>query len=82
MVVLRRHTLCSSQGVGTIDHRKHDADVMERVLGLSNDAERERGHTMVVSIDSRPWVAGSTISEVQLTVGAVGDDEDDFPHGR
>lgn len=56
--------------VGAIDRRKHDIDVIERVLGGIQDESVSRGsHTEVVDIDARPWLGGFTTSAVQLTVG-------------
>jgi hypothetical protein len=55
--------------VADIDRRKHDVDVMERVLGSAADADRQdEVHTDVVDITIRPWLAGATTSAVQVTV--------------
>jgi hypothetical protein len=56
--------------MGVIDRRKHDIDVMERVLGGIQDEPVSQGpHTGVVDIDARPWVGGFTTSAVQMTIG-------------
>jgi hypothetical protein len=51
----------------SLDRKKHDFDVMERVLGAVRD-EDEGSRTDVVSVDVKPWIAGVTSSVVQLTV--------------
>jgi hypothetical protein len=58
------------EGVGAIDRKKHEIDIMERVLG----APKEEGddpvlHTEVLDLSVRPWLGGTTTSAVQLTVG-------------
>ena len=59
--------------MAAIDRRKHDIDVIERVLGGIQDEPVGRGsHTEVVDIDARPWVGGVTTSAVQLTIGIGG----------
>ena len=56
--------------MGSIDRRKHDIDVIERVLGGIQDEPVGPGsHTEVVDIDARPWFGGVTTSTVQLTIG-------------
>ena len=55
--------------MGAIDRRKHDIDVMERVLGGARDEfGASEPHTEVVDIGIHPWLAGSTTSVVQVTV--------------
>ena len=56
--------------MAAIDRRKHDIDVIERVLGGIQDVPVSRGsHTEVVDVDARPWFGGVTTSSVQLTIG-------------
>lgn len=58
----------------SLDRRKNDFDVMERVLGTVRDDD-SAPHSNVVSVDVRPGVIASTESAIQLTV--VGRDDDD-----
>jgi hypothetical protein len=57
----------------TLDQKKHDFDVMERVLGAVRD-EEDAPESEVVRLDVRPWFAGTTSSVVQLTVNRGDDD--------
>ena len=63
----------------SLDRRKNDFDVMERVLGQVRDDEHAP-HTDVVSLEVRPGVITSTESAVQVTVGR--DDEDERRRDR
>ena len=57
--------------MGAIDRRKHDIDVMERVLGTARDPEEtDAPYTEVVELGISPWMAGTARSAIQLTVGA------------
>jgi hypothetical protein len=57
--------------MAAIDRRKHDIDVIERVLGGARDRADDDGpQTEVVESDVRPWLAGTTSTSVQVTVGA------------
>ena len=47
----------------------HDSDVMERVLGVDAMDDRDEVHSEVVDVGARPWLAGVTLSAVQVTVG-------------
>ncbi len=65
--------MCSIQGMADLDRKKHDVDVIERVLG----GVRERvgppaGSTRLISVDI-PWEGGSARSTVELTVGLESD---------
>ena len=63
-----------------IDRRKHEVDVIERVLGSTADGDRQHEvHTDVVDIAIRPWLAGTTTAAVQVTVGGVLPERDDSP---
>ena len=65
--------------MGAIDRRKHDIDVMERVLG-AHETESENGsHTEVVDLGVRPWLAGVTTSVVQVTVSGSPPDVSEPP---
>jgi hypothetical protein len=48
-----------------LDRKKHDFDVMERVLGVDEESGVK---TDVVDVEVRPWIGGSTTSVVQLTI--------------
>ena len=52
-----------------IDRKKHYVDVMERVLGPARDSADM--HTDMVSLEERPWLAGTTTSAVEVRVGGV-----------
>jgi hypothetical protein len=54
-----------------IDRRTQDSDVMERVLGIDTTPDAPDVRTEVIDISVRPWMAGTTVSAVQLTVGAM-----------
>ncbi|HTM04624.1 MAG TPA: hypothetical protein VL173_14035 [Vicinamibacterales bacterium] len=60
-------TECAAFTGVSLDRKKHDFDVMERVLGAVRDHD-VGSHTDVVSVDIKPWTAGVTSSVVQLTV--------------
>jgi hypothetical protein len=47
-----------------------DADVMERVLGIDEPAGDDV-RTEVIELAVLPWLAGVTVSAVQLTVGGI-----------
>ena len=48
---------------------------MERVLQAAHDPEEgHEGHTEVVDLGVRPWIAGTTASAVQMTIGGVTSD--------
>jgi hypothetical protein len=52
--------------MGDVDRRKHDVDVIERVLGsLRETADR---YTPLMDVET-PWLGGSTHSTVEMTVG-------------
>jgi hypothetical protein len=46
---------------------KHESDVMEHVF-LGVRTSRERREARVISLDGRPWLAGVTLSAVQISV--------------
>jgi hypothetical protein len=55
--------------MGDLDRRKHDVDIIERVLGGIRDSGGEAdGHARVIDLDV-PWVSGSSHSTLELTVG-------------
>jgi hypothetical protein len=69
--------------MGTIDRKKHDIDVVERVLGQGDDEVGERdGRTEVISVDVRPGFVSSTSSSSQITVGALAPPDHDRERGR
>lgn len=55
---------------------------MERVLNLGGEPPSDAAHTRVVSVDERPWIAGSTVSEIEVMVGGMVSDEDEPPRRR
>ena len=65
--------------MGAIDRRKHDVDVMERVLGNAREPLDGDAYTEVVDLGIRPWLGGTTLTAVQLTVGAERRDEKPRP---
>lgn len=66
-----------------IDRRKHDIDVIERVLGGARDPlGGPDPSTDVVDLGTQPWLAGETTTAVQVTVGGTrseGEDDRDAP---
>ncbi len=64
-----------------LDRRKHDVDVIERVLGGIGDTDTSDDmRTRVVDVDV-PWASGSSHRILELTVG-IGDDEPDAQRRR
>jgi hypothetical protein len=53
-----------------IDRTREDSDVIERVLGRSDETGPL---SEVIDVGIRPWLAGTVTSAVQLTVGAADD---------
>jgi len=61
--------------MGDVDRRKHDVDVIERVLGSIRDTDTSHDtRTRVVDVDV-PWSGGSSHRVLEVTVG-IGDDDD------
>ena len=59
--------------MGAVDRKKHDVDIIERVLGSVRDgAGPEDQSTNLLKVDV-PWFGGSTRSTVELTVGLPSD---------
>ena len=55
--------------MGGVDRKKHDVDVIERVLGgLDEDDSGHRQSTSLLDVDV-PWFGGTKHSTVELTVG-------------
>ena len=55
--------------MGDVDRKKHDVDVIERVLGgIRDNTDASKHSTAVFDVDV-PWFGGSTHSTVELTVG-------------
>jgi hypothetical protein len=44
---------------------------MERVLGVDTNPESDDVRVEVIDLAVQPWLAGATISAVQLTIGGV-----------
>ena len=55
--------------MGDVDRRKHDVDVIERVLGGAHEqaGPNDRSRSLI-DVDV-PWFGGSVRSTVELTVG-------------
>ncbi len=51
-----------------VDRRKHDVDILERVLGGIRDSGEPDRHSRVVDVDV-PGAGGSPHSTLELTVG-------------
>jgi hypothetical protein len=54
--------------MGDVDRRKHDVDVIERVLGGIHDNARPSRHATDLLDVEVPWLDGSTRSTVEMTV--------------
>lgn len=55
--------------MGGVDRKKHDVDIIERVLGSMRDGRApDEQSTSLLDVDV-PWFGGSTRSTVELTVG-------------
>ena len=63
---------------GDLDRRKHDVDILERVLGGIRDSGEPDGDSRVVDVDV-PGAGGSPHSTLELTVGI---DENESPTRR
>lgn len=53
--------------MGDLDRRKHDVDIIERVLGAIRDTEPSESYTRVVDVDL-PHTGDSEHSTLELTV--------------
>ena len=55
--------------MGDVDRKKHDVDVIERVLGgIGDDVRAHDQSTHLLDVDV-PWFGGSMHSTVEMTVG-------------
>lgn len=54
--------------MGEVDRKKHDLDVLERVLGGVRDSGAAAHSTPLFDVDV-PWFGGWTRSTVEMTVG-------------
>ena len=55
--------------MGDVDRKKHDVDVIERVLGgIGDDVRAHEQSTRLLDLDV-PWFGGSMHSTVEMTVG-------------
>ena len=61
--------------MGVLDRRKHDVDIIERVLGGIRETDMSDTRTRVVDVDL-PQTSGSSHRVLELTVG-ISDDERD-----
>jgi hypothetical protein len=59
--------------MGGLDRRKHDVDVIERVLNNILD-DTDDGPTRVFDVDV-PWVSGSRDQTLELMLGIDGEDD-------
>ncbi len=61
--------MCSVSGMGDVDRKKHDVDVIERVLGGAGaDVTTTDRSTRLLDIEV-PWFDGMKSSTVELTIG-------------
>jgi hypothetical protein len=59
--------------VGKVDRRKHDVDIIERVLGgIRDGAGPSEPTTQLLDVEV-PWFDGSARSTVEMTVGLPAD---------
>lgn len=58
--------------MGGLDRRKHDVDVIERVLDHIRDSDAD-DRIRVFDLDL-PWVSGARAQTLELTVGIGGPD--------
>ena len=63
--------------MGDVDRRKHDVDILERVLGGIRDSGEPERHSRVVDVDV-PGTCGSPHSTLEVTVG-IDEDESSTP---
>jgi hypothetical protein len=62
--------------MGDLDRRKHDVDVIERVLGgLQDGSGPDATRIRVIDVEM-PWAGGSTHSTLELTVGLMPDEQE------
>jgi hypothetical protein len=61
--------------MAALDRRKHDVDVIERVLGDIRDRDPDERRTPVFNVDV-PWVSGSRDQTLELMVGIEDTDSD------
>ena len=54
--------------MGDVDRRKHDVDILERVLGGIRDSGEPERHSRVVDVDV-PGASDSPHATLELTVG-------------
>ena len=54
--------------MGDLDRRKHDVDVIERVLGGIRDSSQPDGRTRVVDVEI-PRVSDRSPTTLELTIG-------------
>lgn len=66
--------------MGDVDRKKHDVDVIERVLGGTGADVGAHDHSMPLLDVEVPWFGGSKPSTVELTVGLPEDAR--FPPAR
>jgi hypothetical protein len=64
--------------MAALDRRKHDVDVIERVLGDVRDSAPDERQTRVFDVDV-PWISGSRDQTLELMVGIDVDDSDSDP---
>ena len=55
-------------GMAGVDRKKHDVDIIERVLGSVREVVPDERSTSLLDVDV-PWFGGSTRSTVEMTVG-------------
>ena len=67
--------------MGDLDRRKHDVDIIERVLGGIRDTDGPVGRTRVVDVNL-PWASEYEHPTLEVTVGVEESSGDSHPRTR
>jgi hypothetical protein len=67
--------------MGVLDRRKHDVDIIERVLGGIRDTEDPQARTRVVDVNL-PWASEDQHPTLEVTVGLEEPPQDRHPRTR
>ena len=63
--------------MGDVDRKKHDVDVIERVLGgIQDGLDPAASSTRLLDVDV-PWLGGSMHSTVEIMIGLPTESHDD-----
>ena len=75
--------MCKILGMGDLDRRKHDVDVIERVLGSVRETVGRPGeYTRLISVEVQWEGGGPARSTVELTVGLASNAAESPPPRR